>query len=113
MSKRQIKPSTEMSSFGILFTSYLSKHRLSVADFSRRSGIPETTIHNWNKGSYFPTMGNIIVIAELLSRLECCFGDTMIMEISRTHPNYINMIRRENNRQSNEGESPTTSGGGV
>lgn len=101
MSKRQIKPSPKMSSFGILFTSYLSKHCYSVAEFSRRSGIPETTIHNWNNGKYFPTMGNIIVIAELLSRLECCFSDTMIIEICKTHPNYINMVKRQNNRGKN------------
>lgn len=113
MSKRQVKPTMKMSSFGILFTSYLSKYRTSIAGFCRASGCYETTVRNWIDGVSFPTMGNVIIIAEIISDWECCFADTIISEISRTHPDYIHMIRRENNRQSNNGQSSTTSGGGV
>ena len=113
MSKRQVKPTVEMSSFGILFTSYLSKHKLSIAAFCRVSGLYETTVRNWIDGVSFPTMGNVIIIAEMLARLECCFCDTMIMEISKTHPNYIHMIKRENKRQLNDPDTTTTSGGAV
>ena len=98
MSKRQIKPSVEMSSFGILLTSYLSKHGMSIAEFCRRLGCYETTVRNWIDGKSFPNMEHVIIIAEMLSRLECCFGDTMIQEIASTHPIYTNMIRRESKR---------------
>lgn len=99
MSKKQVKPSAEMTSFGIWLTSYLSKHKTSVAGFGRLTGLSPENIFGWIHRDYFPNGGSIIVVAEVIARMETCFIDTIIMEIVATHPNYINAIRRENRRQ--------------
>tara|TARA_R100000231_G_scaffold135627_2_gene110223 strand:+ start:1628 stop:1978 length:351 start_codon:yes stop_codon:yes gene_type:complete len=91
----QIKPSPDQSSFGIWLTSYLSKHKLSIMDLSRLTGPTDRAIRDWIDGVNFPKFGPLLEIVEVISKLECCFIETILMEAIQTHPNFVMAKRRE------------------
>ena len=99
MSKKQVKPSPKMTSFGIWLTTYLSKHKLSVSGFARLTGLSPENIFGWIHRDYYPNLGSILIVAEVIARIEICFIDTIILEIAANHPNYLNAKRRENRRK--------------
>ena len=91
----QIKPSPDQSSFGIWLTSYLSKHKLSIMDLSRSTGITDRTIRDWIDGVNFPKIGPLLEVVEVISKLEHCFIETILMEAIQTHTNFVMAKRRE------------------
>jgi len=105
----KVKPSPDQSSFGILLTSYLSKHKISIMDLARKTGIADRQIRSWIAGEYFPTMPSIIMMAEVIAILEVCFLDTIVLEIAQTHDNFVMAKRRETRRHNLE----ATKGMGV
>jgi transcriptional regulator with XRE-family HTH domain len=93
-----IKPSTDMSSLGILLASYMSKHNITIMDLSRKLGIADRQIRDWVIGHHYPTMGSLWMICEVIAKEEECFIETIMMEAMCCHDYYITAKRREARR---------------
>ena len=94
----QIKPQPSQSSIGILISSYLSKHELTVMDLAREMGVTDHLLRSWFSGKHFPKVPSIIMMAEVISKHEECFIETIMLEIMKTHDDFIKSKRRERRR---------------
>jgi len=94
----QIKPSPDQSSFGIWLTSYLSKHKLSIMDLSRLTGVTDRAIRDWIDGTNFPKYGPLLEVVEVIAIREVCYLETIMMEAIQTHDGFVLAKQRETKR---------------
>ena len=62
-----VKPSPDMSSFGIWLTSHMSQHNIAMVDLHREVGCSYSVINNWINGDTVPRIDNLIMLCEVIS----------------------------------------------
>jgi transcriptional regulator with XRE-family HTH domain len=63
--RKEVDTSTYAGRFAVQIKAIREKRKLSIKDVSEQSGIPVTTIYEWEQGSASPTLERLPVIAQV------------------------------------------------